>query len=162
MQGGLFNNHRAWSPSKRALFTPSVPRKGTWPAWTPPLHVYVSQSAAALGGSTRQTRMLSQVEAQLLQLRCPHYPEVFQTYRQKLFIQGQKKTPHLQKKKGTQEIQNRRNTRKKNVPERHEIRSCSICLISNTFTDKRILNLVVHLIPQRWTGFETEGPLVEA
>ena len=28
----------------------------------PPLHVYVSLSAAALGGSTRQTRMLSQVE----------------------------------------------------------------------------------------------------
>ena len=28
----------------------------------PPLHVYVSHSAAALGGSTRQTRMLSQVE----------------------------------------------------------------------------------------------------
>merc|ERR1712223_1989496 len=45
----------------------------------PPLHVYVSQSAAALGGSTMWTRMLSQVEAQLLQLRCPNYPEVFQT-----------------------------------------------------------------------------------
>merc|ERR1712018_1001566 len=45
----------------------------------PPLHVYVSQSAAALGGSTMQTRTLSQVEAQLLQLRCPNYPEVFQT-----------------------------------------------------------------------------------
>merc|ERR1711944_260611 len=54
----------------------------------PPLHVYVSQSAAAHGGSTRQTRMMSQVEAQLLQLRCPNYPEVFQTYRQKLFIQS--------------------------------------------------------------------------
>merc|ERR1712066_1053348 len=68
----------------------------------PPLHVYVSLSAAALGGLTMQTRMLSQVEAQLLQLRCPHYPEVFQTYRQKLFIQGQQK--------GMQEIQNRRKT----------------------------------------------------
>merc|ERR1712012_1454246 len=120
----------------------------------PSLHVYVSQSAAALGGSTMQTRMLSQVEAQLLQLRCPHYPEVFQTYRQKLFIQGQQK--------GTQEIQNRRKTRKKNVPKRQEIRSCSICLISNTFTEKRILNLVVHLITKRRTRFETEGPLVEA
>merc|ERR1712209_208127 len=90
----------------------------------PPLHVYVSQSAAALGGSTMQTRTLSQVQAQ-------------------------QKTIHLQKKKGTQEIQNRRKTRKKNVPKRQEIRSCSICLISNTFTDKRILNLVVHLIHQR-------------
>merc|ERR1712158_31542 len=46
----------------------------------PPLHVYVSLSATALGGSTMQTRMLSQVEAQLLRLRCPNYPEVFQTY----------------------------------------------------------------------------------
>merc|ERR1711899_237462 len=45
----------------------------------PPLHVYVSLSAAALGGSTMWTRMLSQVGAQLLQLRCPNYPEVFQT-----------------------------------------------------------------------------------
>merc|ERR1712012_1539820 len=73
----------------------------------------------------------------------------FKHSRQKLFIQGQQKTPHLQKKKGTQGIQNRRKTQKKNVPKRHEIRSCSICLISNTFTDKRILNLVVHLIPKR-------------
>ena len=72
----------------------------------------------------------------------------FKHSRQKLFIQGQQKTIHLQKKKGTQEIQNRRKTWKKNVPKRHEIGSCSICLISNTFTDKRILNLVVRLIPQ--------------
>merc|ERR1712012_542121 len=74
----------------------------------------------------------------------------FKHSRQKLSIQGQQKTIHLQKRKGTQEIQNRRKTRKKkNVPKRQETRSCSICLISNTFTDKRILNLVVHLIPQR-------------
>merc|ERR1712014_345603 len=128
----------------------------------PPLHVYVSQSAAALGGSTRQTRMLSQVEAQLSSYDARTTQKSFKHSRQKLFIQGQQKTIHLQKKKGTQEIQNRRKTRKKNVPKRQEIRSCSICLISNTFTDKRILNLVVHLIPQRWTGFESEGPLVEA
>merc|ERR1711963_75318 len=101
-RGGLFNHNRH-DHLQRGHFAPKVSLgRGLDLNGLPPLHVYVSLSAAALGGSTMQTRILSQVEAQLLQLRCPHYPEVFQTYRQKLFIQGQQK--------GTQEIQNRRKT----------------------------------------------------
>merc|ERR1711899_99595 len=40
----------------------------------PPLHVYVSLSAAALGGSTLQTRMLSQVEAKTFPATMPELP----------------------------------------------------------------------------------------
>merc|ERR1712012_861136 len=108
----------------------------------PPLHVYVSQSGAGLGGSTMQTRMLSQVEAQLLQLRFPHYPEVFHTYRQKLFIQSSSyKALHTRTKENSPPSKEERNARdskptqdlKEKCPQRQEIRSCSICLISNTF-----------------------------
>merc|ERR1712203_159875 len=94
----------------------------------PPLHVYVSLSATALGGSTMQTGMLSQVEAQLLQLRCPNYPEALHT-RTTENSPPSKEEPNARDSKPTQDP-------KENVPKRHKIRSCSICLISNTFTDK--------------------------
>merc|ERR1712223_767538 len=40
----------------------------------PPLHVYASLSAAALGGSTMWTRMLSQVEAKTFPATMPELP----------------------------------------------------------------------------------------
>merc|ERR1712109_292033 len=127
---------------QRGHFAPSVPRKGTCPEWTPTPCMFMSPTLRRLSEDQPCRHKFSSYDARTTQ-------KSFKRSRQKLFIQGQQKPPHLQTKKGTQEFQNRRKTRKKNVPYRHEIRSCSICLISNTFTDKRVLNLVVHLIPKR-------------
>merc|ERR1711874_826517 len=123
---------------------PSVPRKGTCPEWTP------TSACLCLPLSGGSRRIINLADKNAVTSRGKNFSSYdtrttqksFKHSRQKLFIQGQQKTPHLQKKKGTQEIQNRRKTQ--NVPKRDAIRSCSICLISNTFNDKRILNLVVH------------------
>merc|ERR1712156_625385 len=144
-RGGLFDHYRH-GHLQRGHFAPSVPRKGTYPEWTP-------TSACLCLPPCGGTRRINQADKNAVTSRGKNFSSYdarttqksFKHSRQKLFIRGQQKPPHLQTKKGTQEIQNRRKTRKKNVPKRHEIRSCSICLISNTFTDKRILNLVVHL-----------------
>merc|ERR1711963_475457 len=144
-RGGLFNNHRH-DHLRRGHFTPSVPRRETCPEWT-------STSACLClpicGGSWR----INHADKNAVTSRGTTSPATMPKLPRSLSnivdrsssYKDNRKTIHLQKKKGTQEIQNRRKTRKKNVPKRHEIRSCNICLISNTFTDKRILNLVVHL-----------------
>merc|ERR1712062_257445 len=77
-RGGLLDHHRH-DHLQRGHFAPSVPRKGTCPEWTPASACLCLPLCGGSRGSTLQTRMLSQVETQLIQLRYPHSPEVFQT-----------------------------------------------------------------------------------
>merc|ERR1712062_886506 len=103
---------------QRGHFAPSVPRKGTCPEWTPtpaclclPLCGgsrrinHADKNAVIIRGTTSPATM-------------PELPRSLSNIvdRSSTYIHGQQNTPHLQTKKGTQEIQNRRKTRKKNVP----------------------------------------------
>merc|ERR1712156_1352683 len=66
----------------------------------PPLHVYVSQSAAALGGSTMWTRMLSQEEAKTFPATMPELPRSLSNIVDR--ISSYKDNRKLPTKKGTQ------------------------------------------------------------
>merc|ERR1711936_216523 len=94
---------------QRGHFAPSGPRKGTCPEWTPtpaclclPLCGgsrrinHADKNAVIIRGTTSPATM-------------PELPRSLSNIvdRSSTYIHGQQNTPHLQTKKGTQEIQNR-------------------------------------------------------
>merc|ERR1712029_120866 len=136
------------SPLKRALFTPSVPRKGTCPEWT-------STSACLCLPICGGSRRINQADKNAVKSRGTTSPATMPELPRSLsnivdgssLYKDNKNYPPSKEERNTRDSKPTQDPKEK-CPQRHEIRTCSICLISNTFTDKRILNLVVHLIPQ--------------
>merc|ERR1712203_889148 len=121
---------------QRGHFAPSGPRKGTCPEWTPtpaclclPLCGgsrrinYADKNAVTSRGTTSPATMPE------LPRSLSNIVDRSSSYKDNRKLPTFKRETNARDSKPTQDP-------KENVPKRHKIRSCSICLISNTFTDK--------------------------
>merc|ERR1712029_697964 len=130
-------------PLKRALFTPSVPRKETCPEWTP---TSACLCLPICGGSRR----INQANKNAVIIRGTTSPATMPDLPRSLSNIVDRSSPYKDNRK-LSTFKRRKEHKRFKTDARPERKmspkgmksEAAICLISNTFTDKRILNLVV-------------------